>query len=165
MPTVEYPGHSISAGGLCPTQEKVSAIVEAPAPRNTAQLRSFLGMVNYYGKFLSNLSHTLAPLYQMLQKQRRWSWNTPQEEAFLAAKKQLTAALPACPLQPRERIDPMMRCIAIWSWDRQRKVQRSRSLSLPDHLAQLTEVHVCPAGIGGTGDHFCREEIQPISTG
>ena len=48
-------------------------------------------MINYYGKFFSNLSHTFAPLYQLLQKQRRRSWSTPQEEAFLATKKQLTA--------------------------------------------------------------------------
>ena len=91
MPTVEYLGHSISAEGLRPTQTKIRAIVDVPAPQNVSQLRSFLGLVNYYGKFLSNLSNTLAPLYQLLQKQRRWSWNTLQEEAFLTAKKQFTA--------------------------------------------------------------------------
>ena len=53
---VEYLGHSISAEGLQPTQEKVHALAEAPAPKNVSQLGSFLGLMNYYGKFLSNLA-------------------------------------------------------------------------------------------------------------
>ena len=51
---VKYLGCKISAQGLEPTQEKVKAIVEAPAPRNVSQLKSFLGMLNYNGKFLPN---------------------------------------------------------------------------------------------------------------
>ena len=89
--TVEYLGHSISAEGLRPTQEKVRAIVEAPAPQNVSQLRSFLGLVNYYGKFLPNLSSTLAPLHRLLRKHTRWLWSSSEEEAFQAAKKQLIA--------------------------------------------------------------------------
>lgn len=42
------------------------AIAEAPAPQDVSQLRSFLGMVNYYSKFLPNLSSTLSPLYRLL---------------------------------------------------------------------------------------------------
>ena len=60
--SVEYLGHNISAEGLRPTQEKVRALTEAPSTNNVSQLRSFLGLVNYYGKFLPNLSSTLAPL-------------------------------------------------------------------------------------------------------
>ena len=59
---VDYLGHSISAEGLKPSEEKIRAISQAPAPANLAQLRSFLGMVNYYCKFLEDLSSTLAPL-------------------------------------------------------------------------------------------------------
>ena len=53
---VEYLGHKISAQGLKPSMEKVRAIVEAPQSINITQLKSFLGMLNYYGKFLTNLS-------------------------------------------------------------------------------------------------------------
>ena len=59
----EYLGHNISAEGLRPTQEKVCALTEAPSPKSVSQLQSFLGLVNYYGKFLPNLSSTLAPLH------------------------------------------------------------------------------------------------------
>lgn len=79
---VEYLGHKISANGLQPTTEKVQAIVQAPQPTNVTQLKSFLGMFNYYGRFLPNLSTCLAPLYKLLQKQSHWRWGLKQEEAF-----------------------------------------------------------------------------------
>ena len=65
-----YLGHRISADGLQPTKEKMRAISEAPAPLNFTQLRSFLGVVNYYSKFLPNLSTMLAPLYRLLQNKQ-----------------------------------------------------------------------------------------------
>lgn len=68
LPQVEYLGHQISEKGLQPTAQKLKAIVEAPAPHNVSQLKSFLGMINYYSKFLPNLSTQLALLYSLLQK-------------------------------------------------------------------------------------------------
>ena len=59
-PSLEYLGHNISCEGLRPTQEKVRAIIEAPMPQDVSQLRSFLGLVNYYAKFLPQLSSILA---------------------------------------------------------------------------------------------------------
>ncbi len=45
LPKVEYWGHHLSTQGLRPTQAKVRVIVDAPAPRNVTQLRSFLGLI------------------------------------------------------------------------------------------------------------------------
>ena len=58
---VKYLGPS---KGLHPTQEKIKAIQDAPTTTNVSQLRSFLGLLNYHGKFLHNLSTDLASLYQ-----------------------------------------------------------------------------------------------------
>ena len=66
--------HRISAVGSHPTEEKVCAIVDTLVPKDMTQLRSFLGLVNYDGKFLPQLSSTLAPLYALLQKKARWTW-------------------------------------------------------------------------------------------
>ena len=82
LPQVEYLGHQISEKGLQPTTQKLRAIVEAPAPHNVSQLKSFLGMINYYSKFLPNLSTQLAPLYSLLQKKTIWSWGKAQQQAF-----------------------------------------------------------------------------------
>jgi len=86
LPKVEYLGHVIDEQGLHPTKEKVKAIQEAPRPHNVAELRSFLGIINYYGKFLPNLSTRLAPLYQLLKRGVKWQWNKQQEKAYEAAK-------------------------------------------------------------------------------
>ena len=61
--SVSYLGHVISNEGLSTGNLKVKAIVDTPDPKDLSELRSFLGMVNYYGKFLPNLATTLAPLY------------------------------------------------------------------------------------------------------
>ena len=91
LPSVEYLGHTISAEGLLPTKEKVRAIMDAPTPQDVSQLRSFLGLINYYGKFLPHLSSVLSPLYLLLQKQQRWIWGKAQAEAFQQAKTALTS--------------------------------------------------------------------------
>ena len=91
LPAVEYLCHRISAQGLQPTNNKIQAINNAPAPTNVSQLKSFLSLVNYYSKFLPNLSNTLAPLYRELQKNARWSWGLKEKKAFQTAKESLTS--------------------------------------------------------------------------
>ena len=58
LPQVEYLGHAISEEGLRPSASKVRAIKEAPEPSSLSELKSFLGLVNYYSKFLSNAATT-----------------------------------------------------------------------------------------------------------
>ena len=83
--SIEYLGHVIDEAGIHPTEEKVTAIKDAPAPTNVTQLRSFLGLINYYNKFLPNLAATLTPLYTLLNKKQPWVWNDEQQVAFQAA--------------------------------------------------------------------------------
>ena len=56
VPNVTYLGHQIDASGLHPLPDKVRAIEEAPAPNNVTELKSYLGLLTYYGKFLPNLA-------------------------------------------------------------------------------------------------------------
>ena len=87
--SVEYLGHRISREGLSPTDDKVKAIKQAPAPCNVTHLRSFLGVLNYYRKFLSSI---LAPLNSLLQKNTNWSWGSAQANAFAEAKDALSSS-------------------------------------------------------------------------
>ena len=57
--TVEYLGHVIDAKGQHTSPKKCQAITEAPALKNVTELRSFLGLINYYGKFVPNLEWEL----------------------------------------------------------------------------------------------------------
>ena len=91
QPRVEYLGYVIDQHGLHPTEEKVTAIKEAPKPKNVSELRAFLGIINYYHRFLPNLSTKLAPLHELLQKKTKWKWKDVQDEAFQSAKDALQA--------------------------------------------------------------------------
>ena len=90
-PSVEYLGHKIDANGLHPLQDKVHAIKEAPTPQSVQELRSYLGLLTHYNKFLPNLSTTLHPLHKLLQKNVPWRWRAEQEKAFAKSKELLTS--------------------------------------------------------------------------
>lgn len=90
--SVEYLGHRIDKEGLHPVQSKVDAIEMAPAPTNVDELRSFLGLLTYYAKFLPNMSTMLSPLYQLLHKTQAWRWGKAEQHAFCTAKKKLTTS-------------------------------------------------------------------------
>ena len=89
---VQFLGHVIDAEGVYPSPEKVQAIVEAPSPSTVTELRSFLGMLQYYGKFLPNLSTLLHPLNNLLREDVSWSWQPECQEAFESAKELLQSA-------------------------------------------------------------------------
>ena len=89
---VEYLGHQIDETGVHTSPQKVKAVVEAPSPRNLRELRSFLGLLNYYARFLPNLALTLHPLHQLLQAGQPWCWSEACERAFRTAKQKLVEA-------------------------------------------------------------------------
>ena len=70
--SVEYLGHVITAEGLHQSPKKVQAMAGLAGPQNVGQLRSFLGMVQYYARFLPDLATHLAPLHRLLQKDEHW---------------------------------------------------------------------------------------------
>ncbi len=91
-PSVVYLGHRIDAQGLHPVADKLQALQEAPSPRNVSELKSYLGLLTYYAKFLPNLATVLAPLYKLLKHSERWRWSTKQERAFKESKELLLSS-------------------------------------------------------------------------
>ena len=87
--SVEYLGHVISADGIAPTPDNVSGITEVPKPTNVNELRSFLGMVQYYSKFIPNLADMVHPLNALLGSHTPYKWTKECDDAFEAAKAQL----------------------------------------------------------------------------
>ena len=91
LPSVEFLGYRIFSKGIQPTTEKVKAILIAPQPSDVTQLKSFLGAVNHYGKFLPDLATMMAPLYSLLKKDTKWCWGPSQRKAFEHVKELLTS--------------------------------------------------------------------------
>ncbi|KAL0892417.1 hypothetical protein ABMA27_015532 [Loxostege sticticalis] len=89
---VRYLGYIISKDGVKVDPDKVEAIVRIPRPEDITQLRSFLGIVNFYAKFVKNISTILFPLYKLLKKGVTWKWSKDSEMAFNKIKNILTSA-------------------------------------------------------------------------
>jgi hypothetical protein len=89
---VTYLGFKISSKGVETVADKVQPILEAPAPTDTTQLKSFLGMLQYYHRHLPNLASKLEPLHQLLRKGTKWEWGQQQEVVFKEAKKCLASS-------------------------------------------------------------------------
>ena len=86
---LEFLGHWIDVNGIRPLPQKMDAIVDAKSPTNVTELKSYLGLLNYYGKFVPDLATILHPLHDLLQKDATWKWTEECERAFVRSKEQL----------------------------------------------------------------------------
>jgi hypothetical protein len=70
-------------------EERVKAIAQVKAPENVHQLKTFLGLVNYYGRFFRNMSSLASPLYSLLKANVKFCWDSEQNKAFANIKNHL----------------------------------------------------------------------------
>lgn len=87
---ITFLGHRINRHGLFKDERKIEAMVKVPQPQNPTQAKAFVGMINYYGKFIPNLASILAPLYK-LQDAKNFTWTKECQNAFIKAKQEITA--------------------------------------------------------------------------
>ena len=91
--TVHYLGHELGSGRVSPIPSKCEAIQQIPTPTTKKQLRSFLGTIGFYRRFIPKFSGTAAPLTDLLSGKRKGDisrdWGTPQQTAFEALKEAL----------------------------------------------------------------------------
>ena len=83
---INYLGHIFDKNGVHPDFKKVSAIMDAPSPRNIKQLQSFIGLCNFYARFVPNFSHLMHPLYTLLRKNIKFEWKEEQQKSFEVLK-------------------------------------------------------------------------------
>lgn len=86
---VEYLGHMVTPAGLEPVAAKVAAMAQLPVPKNKDELRSQLGLLNYYRGYIPNASAIAQPLNALLRKDVAFEWGPAQQEAFDALKAEL----------------------------------------------------------------------------
>ncbi|GAB0091010.1 hypothetical protein DMENIID0001_058020 [Sergentomyia squamirostris] len=87
---LEYLGHVICKEGVKPVKFKLDVIRNAKTPENLTELRSYTGLLTYYGRFIENLSMKLEPFYQLSRKDVPFVWAKTQERTFRESKTWLT---------------------------------------------------------------------------
>ena len=93
---MEYLGHIISAKGIATDPKKIDSIRDWPQPLNIKELQSFLGLYNYYCRYIADYSKISAPLTDLTHKDTLYIWTTQTHEAFANLKKRMTEAPVLC---------------------------------------------------------------------
>uniref|UniRef100_A0A5S6Q443 RNA-directed DNA polymerase n=1 Tax=Trichuris muris TaxID=70415 RepID=A0A5S6Q443_TRIMR len=83
---VKYLGFIVDRHGRRPDPEKIAAIQRMPHPHDMPSLRSFLGLLSYYGVFVREMRNLRAPLDNLLKKETTFVWSTTCQAAFDKAK-------------------------------------------------------------------------------
>lgn len=89
---IDFLGHVINQDGVHLEKSKVDAIREWPIPTTVKELRSFLGLANFYRRFIHHFSHITAPMTELLRKNVPYVWGPAQQQAFITIKEKLTTA-------------------------------------------------------------------------
>ncbi len=89
---VHYLGHILTPDGIKPNPDKVSGIKSYPTPTKLKQLRSFLGMIGYYRKFIRNFGIIAGPLYELTKKDVPFIWTSDCELAFQELKDKMVSS-------------------------------------------------------------------------
>jgi len=84
---VEFLGVIIGPKEVEMQKEKVKGVLNWPTPKNVKEMQKFLGLANYYKRFIKNFTKIAAPLHMLVRKEQKWKWKKEQEEAFRKLKK------------------------------------------------------------------------------
>ncbi|XP_044262773.1 uncharacterized protein LOC123010135 [Tribolium madens] len=80
--TVEYLGHKISVDGVRPGRRKIQAVVNFPTPQNVHNVRQFVGLASYFGKFINNFAVLARPLTDLTKQNVGWRWGDMEQKSF-----------------------------------------------------------------------------------
>ena len=83
--SVTYLGHIVCSRGVLPCNENIKAIQDYPQPKTVKQLKRFLGMANFFRRFINNASEIMQPLFD-LTKNKKLNWTEKCNEAFETIK-------------------------------------------------------------------------------
>jgi hypothetical protein len=89
---LKYLGHLVGKDGLKPDPEKIEVINKWPTPTSVHQVRQFLGLANYFRKFIARYSLMAAPLTSLTSTKRPWVWGEVEQHAFQKIKDALTSS-------------------------------------------------------------------------
>lgn len=88
---IKFLGHHLSSNGIRPLHDKVLSVKQFREPNTGEEVRSFLGLVNYVGRFIPNLATISEPLRSLTKNNTKFDWRKEQREAFKKLKECLSS--------------------------------------------------------------------------
>ncbi|XP_065217325.1 uncharacterized protein K02A2.6-like [Planococcus citri] len=88
---VKFVGYTIDANGVHETDDKVLAVLNVPAPTNPTEVKSFLGLVGFYSKFVPHLATIAAPLHRLTRQSEDFIWTDECEQSFQHVKQEIAS--------------------------------------------------------------------------
>ena len=98
--SIDFHGHLFTQEGLKPSPTKIKAVQQCQAPKSKEELISFIQVVAYLSRYISNFSSRCEPLRQLTKADAKFEWTTNQERAFLDLKAAITTAPVLVPYRP-----------------------------------------------------------------
>lgn len=89
---LEFLGHTVSSRGIATSADKVAGALAIPKPTDVGQLRTFLGLMSYYRRFVADFSRIAEPLNKLTRKGEAFVWDAAADGAFARLKKGLSSA-------------------------------------------------------------------------
>ena len=90
LSSVKYCGHVVDKNGIMPDPDKVKVVVDWPTPADVHELRSFVGLAQYFRKFIVAAPMLMHPLTALFKKGAEWKWSLECDNAFRQVKRALT---------------------------------------------------------------------------
>ena len=90
--SVRFLGFLVSSSGVSPDPDKLSAVQSFPVPTNVRDVRSFLGLRNYYRRFVKDFAKVASPLHRLTRRDVTFDWDNTCHDAFVILKSHLCSA-------------------------------------------------------------------------
>ena len=94
-------------------EEKVTGLLDWPAPKCIKDMQKFLGLVNYYRQFIEGFTSIARPLYNMVKKDQKWNWMEKQKGAFRELKERFTKEPVLAALDLDKKNENRSRCVGL----------------------------------------------------
>ena len=88
---ISFIGYEMDKKGIHISEDKIKAIAQIPPPQNVKELQIFLGMINYYSRFIKNFASVVSPLYDLLRKEKEFKWTKKCANAFEEIKTRMAS--------------------------------------------------------------------------
>jgi len=89
---VKFLGHIVSTEGIAPDPDKTTKVAQWPMSTSAVEVQQFLGLANYYRRFIQDFATKAKPLHQLTEKRSQFEWSSQCQEAFDHLKRCLTSA-------------------------------------------------------------------------